>query len=167
MRVAPGEPLTAEEALGRRLQRVWDCVSAKCGAHTNVPGSCQSLAAYDWLEFAGFFRHWSRVRDGGNFERRSGCRLREWGPGRTDWTMWPPHCGDSFYVEAVPRPRRGAIRTVGLSRRAAGMAAKVSASRNMTDGCAAVIRAAGPQMDTTIQIGPTGKKLLPLSVVNK
>ncbi|MGW4687197.1 SAVMC3_10250 family protein [Streptomyces sp. NPDC004244] len=65
MRLAVGESPPPEESLGERLQQVLDHVSAKCQAHTSFPDSCESLTAYDWLEFTGFFRHGPRVRDWG------------------------------------------------------------------------------------------------------
>ncbi|MGW7618830.1 SAVMC3_10250 family protein [Streptomyces antimycoticus] len=69
VRLAIGEPPAAEESLGQRLERVLAHVSAKCEAHTSVPGSCESLAAYNWIEFTGFFRHGPRVRDWGLNDR--------------------------------------------------------------------------------------------------
>ncbi|MFF5531660.1 SAVMC3_10250 family protein [Streptomyces cinerochromogenes] len=69
VRLAMGEAAAVEEALGQRLERVLAHVRAKCDAHTNVPGSCKSLAAYDWMEFTGFFRHGPRLRDWGLDDR--------------------------------------------------------------------------------------------------
>ncbi|MFF5129125.1 SAVMC3_10250 family protein [Streptomyces syringium] len=65
VRLAVGEPPAMEEALGQRLERVIAHISTKCQARTGVPSSCESLAAYDWIEFTGFFRHGPRVRDWG------------------------------------------------------------------------------------------------------
>ncbi|MFD8269308.1 SAVMC3_10250 family protein [Streptomyces althioticus] len=69
VRLAVGEVPAAEEPLGQRLERVLAHVRAKCGAHVNVPDSCESLAAYDWMEFTGFFRHGPRLRDWGLDDR--------------------------------------------------------------------------------------------------
>ncbi|WOT36946.1 SAVMC3_10250 family protein [Streptomyces coeruleorubidus] len=65
VRLAVGEAPAAEEPLGQRLEGVLAHVRAKCGAHTNIPDSCASLQAYDWMEFTGFFRHGPRLRDWG------------------------------------------------------------------------------------------------------
>ncbi|MFC9820751.1 SAVMC3_10250 family protein [Streptomyces erythrochromogenes] len=68
-RLAIGETPSAEVPLGHRLERVLADVSAKCEAHTAFPDSCRSLAAHDWLEFTGFFRHGPRLRDWGLEDR--------------------------------------------------------------------------------------------------
>ncbi|MER7536267.1 SAVMC3_10250 family protein [Streptomyces sp. NPDC097704] len=69
VRLAVGESPATGASLGQRLQQVLDHVSDKCEAHTKVPDSCESLAAYDWLEFTGFFRHGPRLRDWGLDDR--------------------------------------------------------------------------------------------------
>jgi hypothetical protein len=69
VRLALGEPPAIEESLEERLERVLAHVVAKCEARTGVPESCESLAAYDWLEFTGFYRHGPRVRDWGLRDR--------------------------------------------------------------------------------------------------
>lgn len=65
VRLAMGEAPASDEPLGPRLEQVLAHVRAKCDAHTNVPGSCESLGAYDWVEFTGFFLHAPRLRDWG------------------------------------------------------------------------------------------------------
>ncbi|WP_343244018.1 SAVMC3_10250 family protein [Streptomyces sp. SID13726] len=65
VRLVVGEAPAVEESLGQRLEQVLAHVRAKCSAHTNVPGSCASLASYDWMEFTGLFRHGPRLRDWG------------------------------------------------------------------------------------------------------
>lgn len=45
VRLAVGEAPAEEEPLGPRLERVLAHVRAKCGAHVNVPDSCESLAS--------------------------------------------------------------------------------------------------------------------------
>lgn len=65
VRLALGETPAVEQPLGQRFERVLAHVRAKCSAHTNLPDSCETLAASDWMEFAGFFRHGPRLRDWG------------------------------------------------------------------------------------------------------
>ncbi|MEU0188621.1 SAVMC3_10250 family protein [Streptomyces afghaniensis] len=69
VRLAVGEAPAPEESLGQRLERVLAHVRTKCDAHIKIPESCESLAAYDWMEFTGFFRHGPRLRDWGLDDR--------------------------------------------------------------------------------------------------
>lgn len=85
VRLAAGEVPGGEDTLGERLEQVLALVRANCNALTNVPSTCESLMAREWMEFNGFFKHGPRVRDWGLIDQGvytfmsiedSSCQLR-------------------------------------------------------------------------------------------